>query len=92
MSVSTPLLETIEPDEPTVRPPRSAGNNDSAQNALQTVVLTPTHRASQQMATTHSDAESGSSLYLMKCSSVMSDIFYDQELLEYFDKCAFICL
>ena len=62
MSVSTPLLDTIEPDEAPIAPPRSAGNA-SSQNAMQTVVLTPSHRTSNPaMATTQSDAESGGSL------------------------------
>ncbi|KAJ3758838.1 Golgi apparatus membrane protein TVP23 [Lentinula raphanica] len=60
MSVSTPLLDTIEPDEPAVE---LSGNIKSAKpspNTRKPVVLTPTNRAqNSQMATTHSDAESG---------------------------------
>ncbi|KAJ4486355.1 Golgi apparatus membrane protein TVP23 [Lentinula aciculospora] len=60
MSVSTPLLDTIEPDE---HPVEVSGNISSAKNnsnARKPVVLTPTNRAqASQMATTESDAESG---------------------------------
>ncbi|KAF8832507.1 hypothetical protein HHX47_DHR1001673 [Lentinula edodes] len=59
MSVSTPLLDTIEPDE---TPVELSGNISSAKinsNARKPVVLTPTNRAQgSQMATTQSDAES----------------------------------
>ncbi|KAF9455706.1 Golgi apparatus membrane protein TVP23 [Collybia nuda] len=57
MSVSTPLLDTIESDEPTVVP---SGNINSARNVntRTPVVLTPTTRT-EQMATTEADAESG---------------------------------
>jgi len=55
MSVSTPLLDTIEPDEPehNVSAPLASGN---IKTPLHNVVLTPTNR---QMATTDSDAEAG---------------------------------
>ncbi|RDB29601.1 Golgi apparatus membrane protein TVP23 [Hypsizygus marmoreus] len=58
MSVSTPLLDTIEPDEPSeVR----SGNINSSKNTntRAPVVLTPTSRNADQMATTENDAESG---------------------------------
>ncbi|KDR85176.1 hypothetical protein GALMADRAFT_326856 [Galerina marginata CBS 339.88] len=58
MSVSQPLLDTIEADEPSAP---SAGNISSTQNksARTPVVLTPTNRTTHQMATTEGDAESG---------------------------------
>lgn len=57
MSVATPLLDTIEPDEPTEAP---SGNihNSKSKNARPPVVLTPTTRQ-EQMATTAGDAEAG---------------------------------
>lgn len=60
MSVSQPLLDTIEADEPSL--PRPVTSNASqAKNARTPVVLTPTNRTTHgtQMATTESDAESG---------------------------------
>ena len=52
--VNTPLLDTIEPDEPSEAPqPQPKGTTH------QPVVLTPTNRASEQYASTSSDAESG---------------------------------
>ncbi|KAG6901848.1 Golgi apparatus membrane protein tvp23 [Termitomyces sp. Mi166 len=57
MSVSTPLLDTIEPDEPTVAP---TGNITSKNTTPRPpVVLTPTSHNAQRMATTEGDAESG---------------------------------
>lgn len=60
MASSQPLLDTIEPDEPSV----PLGNISSTQNykPRDPVVLTPTNRATQQnngLATNPSDAESG---------------------------------
>ncbi|KAG6850817.1 hypothetical protein H0H93_008120 [Arthromyces matolae] len=61
MSVSTPLLDTIEADEPSVVPT----GNISPKNPppREPVVLTPTSRTTsnnaQRMATTEGDAESG---------------------------------
>lgn len=52
--VNTPLLDTIEPDEPSEVPqpqPKAA--------TLQPVVLTPTSRAAEPYASTSSDAEAG---------------------------------
>jgi hypothetical protein len=46
MSANTPLLETIEPDEPTTIEP--------ATNTTKPVLLTPTNHAAD-----HNDAESG---------------------------------
>lgn len=59
MSVATPLLDTIEPDEPTEM---LSGNISKSQNANAhtPVVLNPTTRQ-EQMATTASDAEAGTS-------------------------------
>lgn len=58
MSVSTPLLDTIEPDEPTVVP--SGNINSTAKPTSRTpVVLTPSSRNVDQMASTDGDAESG---------------------------------
>ena len=59
MSVATPLLDTIEPDELTDVPSGNISNSNS-KNARPAVVLTPTMRQ-DQMATTASDAEAGSS-------------------------------
>jgi hypothetical protein len=53
-SVSTPLLETIEPDEPEAPPPPPKGNIYSS-NSRPTVILTPT----EPLASTPGDAESG---------------------------------
>jgi hypothetical protein len=52
--MNTPLLDTIEPDEPSEAPqpqPKAATHKP--------VVLTPTNRATEQYASTSSDAESG---------------------------------
>lgn len=52
--LNTPLLDTIEPDEPSEAPqPQPKGTTH------QPVVLTPTNRATEQHASTPSDAESG---------------------------------
>jgi hypothetical protein len=53
-AVHAPLLGEIEPDE-------VIGNISSspASNNARPVVLTPTNRATEQMATTESDAEAG---------------------------------
>jgi len=52
--VKTPLLDTIEPDEPSEVPqPQPKGAT------LQPVVLTPTNRPPEQYASTSSDAEAG---------------------------------
>ncbi|KAG5644720.1 Golgi apparatus membrane protein tvp23 [Asterophora parasitica] len=57
MSVSTPLLDTIEPDEPSVLP---SGNISSGKTTTRPpVVLTPTAHNPERMATTEGDAESG---------------------------------
>jgi hypothetical protein len=52
--VNTPLLDTIEPDEPleVPQPQQKAA-------ALKPVLLTPTSRAAEQYASTSSDAEAG---------------------------------
>jgi len=57
MSVSTPLLQTIEPDEVVEQAPTSGNLNASAPKTP--VVLTPGARGSEPMATNSSDAESG---------------------------------
>ncbi|KAF8078435.1 Golgi apparatus membrane protein TVP23 [Lyophyllum atratum] len=57
MSVSTPLLDTIEPDEPTVVPSGNISSKNTSTRAA--VVLTPTSRNAERMATTEADAESG---------------------------------
>ena len=52
--LNTPLLDTIEPDEPSEVPqpqPKSAAHKP--------VVLTPTNRAPEPYASTSSDAEAG---------------------------------
>ena len=54
--VNTPLLDTIEPDEPSGAPqPQPEGST------LRPVVLTPTSRAAERYASTPADAESGAS-------------------------------
>lgn len=60
MSASIPLLDTIEPDEPSLSPTIASGNINAPKNARPSVVLTPTNHGSDPMATTQSDAESGS--------------------------------
>ncbi|KAF5377528.1 hypothetical protein D9615_005242 [Tricholomella constricta] len=58
MSVSTPLLDTIEPDEPTIVPTGNISSDNTTTRAA--VVLTPTsHGNAERMATTEGDAESG---------------------------------
>ncbi|KII93474.1 hypothetical protein PLICRDRAFT_99884 [Plicaturopsis crispa FD-325 SS-3] len=60
MSVSTPLFDTIEPDEPSAPAPPPSGNiRSNAPNARPQVVLQPTNRAAEQMASNPSDAEAG---------------------------------
>ena len=69
MSVSAPLLDTIEPDELNDAPSGNISDSRNT-NARQPVVLTPTTRR-EQMATTASDAESGMSfqiLSILSCS------------------------
>lgn len=57
MSASVPLLETIEPDEPT---DYTQGSINTTKQRSQPITLTPTnHASSNQMASTPSDAESG---------------------------------
>ncbi|PCH33579.1 DUF846-domain-containing protein [Wolfiporia cocos MD-104 SS10] len=56
-SVSTPLLQTIEPDDP-IEQPVPSGNINAASRTP--VVLTPGAHASEPMASTPGDAESGS--------------------------------
>ena len=52
--MNTPLLDTIEPDEPSEVPqPQSTATTHKP------VVLTPTSRAAEQYPSTPSDAESG---------------------------------
>ena len=52
--MNTPLLDTIEPDEPSEVPqPQPKGTTHKP------VVLTPASRAPEQYASTSSDAESG---------------------------------
>lgn len=52
--MNTPLLDTIEPDEPSEVPqPQSTATTHKP------VVLTPTSRAAEQHPSTPSDAESG---------------------------------
>ncbi|KAG6845974.1 hypothetical protein H0H87_011022 [Tephrocybe sp. NHM501043] len=57
MSVSTPLLDTIEPDEPAIAPTGNISSKTAAPRAP--VVLTPTTHNAERMATTQGDAESG---------------------------------
>ena len=54
MSVAQPLLATIEADEPSVE------NINSASRSAKPSVPSQAPRSSRQMATTESDAESGS--------------------------------
>ncbi|KAG6842506.1 Golgi apparatus membrane protein tvp23 [Blastosporella zonata] len=57
MSVSTPLLDTIEPDEPIIAPTGNISSKNTA--SRDPVVLTPTTHNAERMATTQGDAESG---------------------------------
>ena len=57
-TVATPLLDTIEPDEPSDQVPLT-GNINGATTPRQQVVLTPGTKPPGQTATTPSDAESG---------------------------------
>jgi hypothetical protein len=71
MSASEPLLDTIEPDEPTEAPSGKISNSNSRNtNARASVVLTPTTR-NEQMASTDSDAEAGTFsstfVFILKC-------------------------
>jgi len=68
--VNTPLLDTIEPDEPSEAPqPQPKGAS------LQPVVLTPTNRAAEQYATTSSDAEAGVAGILRQSAHPIALIF-----------------
>jgi hypothetical protein len=58
MSVNAPLLDTIEPDEPLAPTSNPSGNINTSSNT-KPVVLTPSNRAPEQMATNLNDAESG---------------------------------
>lgn len=79
MSASAPLLQTIEPDEPTVASASPAGRISG--NVGKPVVLTPTDRAA--MASTPADAEAGNPHLAMLCT-VLRPI--GKELREYFDR------
>lgn len=63
MTVATPLLQTIEPDEPSAPSQPVSGNiNSNANNTrrAEPVTLTPTNGAAQgAMASDQGDAESG---------------------------------
>lgn len=65
MSVSQPLLQTIEADDPTISENLSSNAQQKKTKTVPPVVLTPTtvtHGASSsQMATAEGDAESGKS-------------------------------
>lgn len=68
--MSAPLLETIEADDPSTEPALS-GRISSATNASRApVVLTPTSRAPDTMATTPGDAESGTPKFSTLLSAV----------------------
>ncbi|GBE78264.1 hypothetical protein BKA93DRAFT_793866 [Sparassis latifolia] len=58
-NVSTPLLQTIEPDDPTDEHIPLSGNINASSAPKPPVVLTPGGRASAPMATNPGDAESG---------------------------------
>lgn len=74
MSANAPLLETIEPDEEVSAPaPLPSGNINASSNTRPSsvpVVLTPTNRGSDQMATTAGDAESGMSTYMVRFTAL----------------------
>ena len=59
MSATSGLLQTIEPDEDVAVPAPPPSGNINASSKTPAVVLTPTNRGSDQMATNHGDAESG---------------------------------
>jgi len=73
MSVSQPLLDTIEADEPSVAP--SGNMRELPKTARAPVVLTPTTRTSNQMATTEGDAESGIGAIFRQSSHPMALFF-----------------
>lgn len=57
-TIATPLLETIEPDEPSDSASLT-GNINASATPKRPVVLTPGTRPAGQTATTPNDAESG---------------------------------
>ena len=59
MSSTSGLLQTIEPDDDVAAPALHPSGNINASSKGPAVVLTPTNRGSDQMATNQADAESG---------------------------------
>jgi len=63
MSVSQPLLQTIDADDPIASQSSTSNGQQQKRNTAPPVVLTPTNRSSgqaqAQMATNEGDAESG---------------------------------
>ena len=59
MSATSGLLQTIEPDEDVAVSVQPHSGYTNASSKRPAVVLTPTNRGSDQMATNHGDAESG---------------------------------
>ena len=86
MSVTTPLLETIEPDEPP-RPPPKDTNQSTARTP---VILTPTSHGPGAMATNADNAESGTYLYQFTAVEE-TDLNCFQASLEYFGRCDLEC-
>lgn len=84
MSVATPLLQTIEPDEPSA--PSQPVSGDISLNASNTrraepVTLTPTNRATQgAMATNQGDAELGMVICSRRGGFVLMSSEYLKEL------------
>jgi len=82
---TNPLVQTIEPDEPSVSAPQPSGKINAPSNARAPVVLTPTNRTVEQMASNPNDAESGMSLQqLWSNKSQMNTRM--QDLQGYFDR------
>jgi hypothetical protein len=82
---TNPLVQTIEPDEPSVPAPQPSGNITVPSNTRAPVVLTPTNRGSGQMASNPSDAESGTFMQWLLPHNVKFGMEF-QALQEYFGR------
>ena len=82
-SVSTPLLETIEPDDITENAPLPSGRIPSTPRTP--VILSPGARPAQETATNPSDAEAGETPLLNFCACTYAEV-NGQVLRAYSDK------